>query len=49
MLTFVNFCVSLEMIAKKESTVKEWCEFENAITNDYAHNEVKALNILNAK
>jgi hypothetical protein len=37
------------MISLKESTIKEWCEFEDASTYEYAHGEVKTLKTTSIK
>ncbi|CAF4602126.1 unnamed protein product [Rotaria sp. Silwood1] len=33
-----------KIISKKKHTIKEWNDFEDAFTSEYAHDEVKALN-----
>ncbi len=49
-LTFINsFFFVVEIISKKNSIIKEWREFEERCTYEYAHNEVKALKAKSAK
>jgi len=37
------------MIPKNDSIKKDWCDFEESTTYEYAHNEVKAMKTASMK